>query len=67
MPRQRAPLLIFIGGNIDLLEEAIDSLLADEPKRLAMGKESRLLAADLFSNEKVFAAFEEIFRDVLGR
>lgn len=54
-------------GNIDLLEEAIDSLLADEPKRLAMGKESRILAADLFSNEKVFAAFEEIFRDVLGR
>ena len=54
-------------NNINLLEKALDTLLDDEAKRFEMGRESRLLAIDLFSNEKVFAAFEKIFRDVLRR
>ncbi|MBU74885.1 MAG: glycosyltransferase family 1 protein [Rhodospirillaceae bacterium] len=59
--------LLVSPNNIDLLEKALASLLDDESKRLAMGKESRRIATGVFSNEKVFTAFEEIFRDVLRR
>ena len=54
-------------GHIDKLEVATTKLLNDSTARLAMGRESRRIAVENFSEATIFNKIEAIYDEVLGR
>jgi phosphatidylinositol alpha-mannosyltransferase len=57
----------FPPGDRDALVEAVAGLLADEPRRRAMGAAGRELAQDRYSWDAIAARLLEIYESVSGR
>ena len=55
-------------GDVDALVDAVDALLADEPRRAAMGAAARIRAEEHFGWDDIARRLEEIYeRVVRGR
>jgi len=49
-------------GDVDALASALESLIDDEPRRLALGRAARTRAQELFSAEVIVPRYEALYR-----